>query len=81
MYYSKLISASSNLFEKRNLENCLQFNTMKFLLRKFNLCQTYGNFDYQQVTDGNKSALKFLFGFYRRRPSDSNFGAKIRSVG
>ena len=35
MYYSKLISASSNLFEKRNLENCLQFNTMGFLLRKF----------------------------------------------
>ena len=26
MYYSKLISTSSNLFEKRNLENCFQFN-------------------------------------------------------
>ena len=36
IYYSKLRSASSNLFEKRNLENCLQFNTMRFLLRKFN---------------------------------------------
>ena len=26
MYYSKLISTSNNLFEKRNLENCFQFN-------------------------------------------------------
>ena len=35
MYYSKLINGSSNLFEKRNLEKCLQFNIMRFLLRKF----------------------------------------------
>ena len=36
MYYSKPIITSSNLFEKRNLKNCFQFNTMKILLRKFN---------------------------------------------
>ena len=30
MYYLKLISASSNLFEKRDLENCLQFNKIPF---------------------------------------------------
>ena len=43
--------------------------------------QKYANFNYQQVTDGNKSTLQFLFSFYRCQPSDSNFGAEIRSVG
>ena len=33
MHYSKLISTSSNLLEKKNIENCFQFNTMKFHLR------------------------------------------------
>ena len=35
MDYSKLMSTSSNLFEKKNLENCFQFSIMKFLLRQF----------------------------------------------
>ena len=39
--------------------------------------QKYANFNYQQVTDENKSALHFVFSFYRHQPSDSNFGAKI----
>ena len=43
--------------------------------------QKYANFKYQQVTGGNTSALQFLLSFYSRQPSDSNFGAKIGSVG
>ena len=42
--------------------------------------QKYANFNYQQVIDGNKSALQF-FSFYRRRPSNFNFRAKTESVG
>ena len=43
--------------------------------------QKYANFNYQQVIDGNRSAFQSLFSFYRRRPSDFNFRAKIGSVG
>ena len=33
------------------------------------------------MANGNKSALQFLFSFYRRRSSDSNFGVEIGSSG
>ena len=42
--------------------------------------QKYANFNYQQVIDGNRYALQFLFSFYRPQPSDSNFGVEIGSV-
>ena len=34
IYYSKLISTSSNLFEKRNLENCFKFNNYEIPFEK-----------------------------------------------
>ena len=33
------------------------------------------------MTDGIKTGLQFLFSFYRRQPSDSNFGAEIGRSG
>ena len=43
--------------------------------------QKFASFNYQQVTDRNKSALQFLFSFYRRWQSVSNFRVEIGSVG